>query len=226
MSSGIYKLTINGSNYVGLTIHLERRFKEHIAMLLKNKHYNKYLQSSYNKYQCIDFYILEKTDEWIGEKEEMWIEKLDSFKNGFNLNEGGNHPRHTEESKKKLSIASAGKNNPMYGKDWRMGKTKEELAAHGAKLSARLRNRPIKKETIEKLKILNTAEKNPFWCGISTEDMIKKVLEYQSVIKAAEVFGINKYTIRNRLKKAGYDFIYDGHMFSSYSKVIDVVRVK
>lgn len=225
MTSGIYKITINNKVYVGLSQDIEKRMGVHKALLRNNRHQNIHLQNAYNKHKSFVWEVLEECDEWLGEKEIMWIENLDTYKNGYNLNEGGDHPNHTEESKRKLSAANVGKNNPMYGKDWRVGKTKEELAAFGARLSEHLRNRPIKTSTIEKLRKLNTGEKNPFWCGVSTEEMIDKVLEHQSVIKAAEEFGINKYTIRHRLKKAGYDFVYDGCKYN-HAKVIDIVKVK
>ena len=135
-------------------------------------------------------------------------------------------PVHTEESRRKLSAAMSGKNNPMYGKDWRVGKTKEELVRISAIQAEKSRNRLVKQSTIEKLRILNAAEKNPLWCGVSTEEMIEKVLEHQSVIKAAEELGINRNTIRYRLTKAGYDFVYDGHKFSNKSKITNIVRMK
>tara|TARA_R110000824_G_scaffold235985_1_gene424756 strand:- start:391 stop:1161 length:771 start_codon:yes stop_codon:yes gene_type:complete len=242
--SGIYKITINDKSYVGLSADIVRRTKTHHNSFQNNTHGNRHLQRAYNRYKDFQLEILEECKDWIEEKEIMWIEKLDTYKNGFNQDEGGGGsaspsletrkkmsvaktgvPVHTEESRKKLSIASSGKNNPMYGKDWRVGKTKEEMARISAIRAENSRNRPVKQSTIEKLRILNTAEKNPAWTGVSTEDMIDKVLEYQSVVKAAEVFGINKYTIRFRLQKAGYDFVYDGSKYGNKVKITDIVRV-
>ena len=242
--SGIYKITINDKVYVGLSVDIVKRIICHKSLLRNNRHSNNHLQSAYNKYKSFDWEVLEEGKEWIEGKEIMWIDKLDAYKNGFNQNDGGagnNHteeskrkiseskkgvPVHTEESRRKLSAAMSGKNNPMYGKDWRVGKTKEELARISAIRAEISRNHPVKQSTIEKLRILKTAEKNPKWCGVSTEEMIEKVLEHQSVIKAAEEIGINKNTIRCRLTKAGYDFVYDGHKFSSKTKITNIVRVR
>ena len=224
--SGIYKITINDKVYVGLSVDIVKRIICHKSLLRNNRHSNNHLQSAYNKYKSFDWEVLEEDKEWIEEKEIMWIDKLDAYKNGFNQNDGGAGNNHTEESKRKISAAMSGKNNPMYGKDWRVGKTKEEMARISAIRAEISRNHPVKQSTIEKLRILNTAEKNPAWTGVSTEDMIDKVLEHQSVVKAAEELGINKYTIRKRLTKAGYDFVYDGHKFSIKSKITNIVRVR
>ena len=243
--SGIYKIVINGMTYVGLSVDIVRRKRSHHNTLQNNTHGNRHLQRAYNKHKDFQLEILEECDDWMEEKEMMWIEKLGTYRNGFNQDEGGGGtaspspetrkklsvakkgvPIHTEESRRKLSAASSGKNNPMYGKDWRVGKTKEEMARYSAVAAENSRNRPIKQSTIEKLRILNTAEKNPAWTGVSTEEMIEKVLEHQSVVKAAEELGITKCTIRKRLTKAGYDFVYDGHKFSIKSKITNIVRVR
>ena len=224
--SGIYKITINDKVYVGLSVDIVKRIMCHKSLLRNNRHSNNHLQSAYNKYKSFDWEVLEEDKEWIEEKEIMWIDKLDTYKNGYNQNDGGAAGKSTEESRRKQSIASSGKNNPMYGKDWRVGKTKEELVRYSAVAAEKSRNRLVKQSTIEKLRILNAAEKNPLWCGVSTEEMIEKVLEHQSVIKAAEELDINKSTIRKRLTKAGYDFVYDGHKFSIKSKITNIVRVR
>ena len=224
--SGIYKITINDKVYVGLSVDIMKRIIYHKSLLRNNRHSNNHLQSAYNKYKNFDWEVLEEDKEWIEEKEIMWIDKLDAYKNGFNQNDGGAGNNHTEESKRKISAAMSGKNNPMYGKDWRVGKTKEEMARISAIRAEISRNRLVKQSTIEKLRILNAAEKNPLWCGVSTEEMIEKVLEHQSVVKAAEELGINKNTIRFRLTKAGYDFVYAGHKFSNKAKITNIVRMK
>lgn len=95
MSCGIYKITneINGKCYIGSSKHIEKRWKEHIRELNKNKHANIFLQSDWNKYgkNLFKFEILEIT----GEEERYEIEQsyLDSVKpfyhtnNGYNINE-------------------------------------------------------------------------------------------------------------------------------------------
>lgn len=50
--SGVYQIynTVNGKRYIGSSIHIEQRFKEHLRNLRANKHVNAHLQSAWNKY--------------------------------------------------------------------------------------------------------------------------------------------------------------------------------
>lgn len=50
--SGIYKIscTITGKFYIGSSINIPRRFKQHVTSLTNNIHDNRYLQSAWNKY--------------------------------------------------------------------------------------------------------------------------------------------------------------------------------
>lgn len=45
--SGVYQIynTINGKRYIGSSIHIEQRFKEHLRNLRANKHANAHLQN-------------------------------------------------------------------------------------------------------------------------------------------------------------------------------------
>ena len=87
--SGIYKITINDKSYVGLSADIVRRTKTHRNSFQNNTHGNRHLQRAYNKYKDFQLEILEKCEDWIEEKETMWIEKLDTYKSGFNQDEGG-----------------------------------------------------------------------------------------------------------------------------------------
>ena len=51
-NSGIYKITnlINKKYYIGSSLDIKRRWKEHRRNLIKNKHNNIHLQKSWNKY--------------------------------------------------------------------------------------------------------------------------------------------------------------------------------
>lgn len=52
MEAGVYLISnnVNGKCYVGSTIHLDQRRKEHFSRLANNKHINAHLQNAYNKY--------------------------------------------------------------------------------------------------------------------------------------------------------------------------------
>lgn len=61
--SGVYQIynTVNGKRYIGSSIHIEQRFKEHLRNLRANKHVNAHLQSAWNKYGEHSF-ILEEVE--------------------------------------------------------------------------------------------------------------------------------------------------------------------
>lgn len=63
MKSGVYKIINlqNGKFYIGSSIELDDRFKNHLHELRKNIHKNRYLQNSFNKYgeSSFIFHILE-----------------------------------------------------------------------------------------------------------------------------------------------------------------------
>ena len=109
---GIYKISYlkNNSVYIGQSIDIDRRIKEHKRKLKANEHSNNHMQNIYNKYG-IDFFnfeILELcTKELLDTREIYWIKQYDSHKNGFNQTDGGVGSVgffRTEEYKKNLSI--------------------------------------------------------------------------------------------------------------------------
>lgn len=92
----IYSIINNKTKerYVGQTIDLERRKKEHFKDLESNKHLNKKLQSAWNKYGKDNFsfeyqkYDLANKDE-LNILEKAFIQQYDSYYNGYNLTLGG-----------------------------------------------------------------------------------------------------------------------------------------
>lgn len=79
---GIYLITCfaNGQQYVGSSINIRRRWREHLAELLSQKHRNRYMQNCYNKYGVLSFSfeILELVPrkELLLPSEQWWIDVL------------------------------------------------------------------------------------------------------------------------------------------------------
>lgn len=102
---GVYKITntINDKSYIGISVDIERRWKDHKLPYNWNRESNKLLYRAFSKYdiQNFTFEVLEecKISE-LSEKEKYYIEKYDTLKNGYNATAGGedfsgeSHPGH------------------------------------------------------------------------------------------------------------------------------------
>ena len=93
----IYKIEnlVNHKKYIGLTNNIARRKCRHFGDLKRGVHDNQFLQKEYNIYGLENFsftieYQGDCSEYEIGEKEKEFIKKYDSYKNGYNQNEGGN----------------------------------------------------------------------------------------------------------------------------------------
>lgn len=144
---GIYYILniLNNKIYIGSSVHMKRRFKEHKRMLNNNEHFNNHLQKAWNKYgeSSFEFGIIEVLEdtielEEIREIEERYIEYFESFNPnvGYNLSkyaegsggyeiseetrrklsEKATGRKVSEETRKKLSEAKKGELNPFFGK--------------------------------------------------------------------------------------------------------------
>lgn len=108
----VYKITniVTKRCYIGVDSYFPKRIKQHQNLLLKNKHKNKYLQSSYNKHgkDNFTFELLEQCntrEEMLG-KEKEFIKYFNSLENGYNHTEGGEGSFgyiHSEEAISKMS---------------------------------------------------------------------------------------------------------------------------
>lgn len=117
MRSGIYRIinSVNGNIYIGSSVDLIRRRKQHFIALLNNKHFNNHLQSAYNKYgECnFEFEVIENID-FCEDLQEKLLEReqyyLDLLKPEYNICRiaGSFGMQHTEETKHKISDSTKG----------------------------------------------------------------------------------------------------------------------
>jgi group I intron endonuclease len=123
----IYRIlnTVNLKNYVGSTIRLEKRWREHRNDLVRGTHGNTYLQMSWNKYGEENFEfipIMECCSAIRDILETYWINVLESAnrKRGYNLKDPNNSRPMLEETKIKISIIKKAiyckEKHPNYGK--------------------------------------------------------------------------------------------------------------
>lgn len=103
MKCGIYKITNKNNQkiYVGKSIHIEQRWKEHIS-----GKGNKELHNDIKKFGLTNFSfeIIELcSKEKLNEREKYWISILNSFHNGYNQNEGGdNNEQAVQKTRKEV----------------------------------------------------------------------------------------------------------------------------
>lgn len=98
MASGIYIIRFKGSTrvYIGQSVDLKRRFKHHIFCLKNGIHKNQKLQRACNKYgfENLLIEILEEASvPFLNEREQHYIKLYNSYRNGFNFSQGGDHER-------------------------------------------------------------------------------------------------------------------------------------
>lgn len=122
LNCGIYKIEniLTNDFYIGKSVDLCRRKKDHFKSLKNKNHANKHLQRSYDKYgeENFVFKILLYCEPF----ELIYYEQcfVDIFNPAYNICKecvdnwlGVNH---TEESKMKMSKANSGENHPNFGK--------------------------------------------------------------------------------------------------------------
>lgn len=113
--SGIYYIYFEQENnlyYIGCSLNIKKRIKDHISMMNTNTHHNYKIQNLYNKFGLPVFGVLEYCDpKDLFDKEVYYINEFDSFNNGLNLTVGGNgrlfgennpNAKYTKEQYKKV----------------------------------------------------------------------------------------------------------------------------
>lgn len=107
---GIYSIInlVNGKRIIGQSKNIYGRWNLHIWQLNNHKHENLHLQNAWDKYgkENFKFEIVEICQKENLDNEEIRLIKENKTTNnkfGYNIKEGGNSPRQTEETKLKMS---------------------------------------------------------------------------------------------------------------------------
>jgi len=114
---GIYgfRNSINGKWYIGQSVNIKERIRAHKAALNSSYHNNEHFLRAWKKYgeSSFDVLILEECNQdMLDKRETAWIGyyKSNIREFGYNLlSGGGNLKRHSDESKRKLSIKLKGR---------------------------------------------------------------------------------------------------------------------
>lgn len=92
MTCGIYALDFEDSFYIGKSINIEVRYKEHFRHLIKGTHHSTKVLNAYNILKKLpELYILETVKDIpsLNYLEIQYIEEFDTFRNGLNATIGG-----------------------------------------------------------------------------------------------------------------------------------------
>lgn len=85
MSTGIYKLNFKHGFYIGQSLNIEHRYKDHLYSMRTNIKCSKKLQDAYIQYGEPTLEILEVcTPKDLDDREQVYIDKLSACNNGYN----------------------------------------------------------------------------------------------------------------------------------------------
>lgn len=118
--SGVYQIynTCTGKRYIGSSINIERRLKEHYRNLKNHKHCNQHLQNAWNKYE--EYLVFEPLEYCEPDQclklEQQYMDYYDAAnrEHGYNIDaQAASAGKHlSEETKQKLREAHLGKTIP------------------------------------------------------------------------------------------------------------------
>lgn len=116
--SGIYRITnlINNKMYIGSSLNMKVRFRNHKYKLIKNTHENNRLQNAFNKYGIINFEIEIISicpPEYCIKLEQWFVDNLKPFYNIRKLAISNLGFKFTKSSKRKISKSKQGVKNPL-----------------------------------------------------------------------------------------------------------------
>lgn len=163
---------ITSKVYVGQSISVKNRLREHRCGLNKNSHSNQYLQKAWNSYgsDAFEFYILDSLDtkEEMNKAEIFYIKWYKDLGLCYNLTFGGESNIPTKETRLKLSLSA--KNRPPISEE-----TREKL-----------RNRVVSEETKRKISESNIGNCNHLNKPHSEETKIKMSTAHKGKIFSEE----------------------------------------
>lgn len=200
MKAGIYRITnkVNGNCYIGSSVDLQRRRRQHFNNLANDIHVNSHLQNAYNKYgdTSLEFEIIEYIEiddnikETLLEREQFWIDTINPEYNILPIAGSTLGFKHSEETKQKLSNSTKGvKKSKLHAQHIREAQKGKQL-------------------TDEHRKKLSEAAKRRKSMSHHTRISIDGT-EYNSLKEASEITGIKYTTIQNRLRNPNFPtYIY------------------
>ena len=207
--------TVNGKTYIGQTAgSFHGRWKGHLKKLMNGKHHNAHLRAAASKYghEMFRFDAIEAGPQgltkeervaWCNNRETYWLGDAYLSEDYYNMKGGGDNAipgpeirrkiaktltgmKHTEETKRKISEANIGENNPNWGKT-HTEETRRKIseAVTGKKhteetkrkMSETRKGVPKSEEHRQNISKALTGENHPMWGKNHTEEARRKMSE-------------------------------------------------
>jgi group I intron endonuclease len=235
---GIYCIRnkINGKGYIGQSENILERIGNHKKELKNNKHYNKHLQSSYNKYGKDNFEFIclqECLLNQLAFREKWWMNlwNAKNNKNIYNIALDTECPsrgrKHTEETRKKISIKQKGKKYRLGIKHTEETKKKMSILKIGKKHTEEHKNKISiaqigKKCTKEKKQKISISNSRSVQMLDKTTNKI--IMNFSSTIEASLYLGNKNYNgaisdCCNNKRKSAY-----GYKWKFIQDTIDIIK--
>ena len=168
-SCGVYKLTSpDGRCYIGSSVWIEARLRNHWQALVNNKHYNGRLQRAWNEYKHFDFEIVERCARTeLKEREQAWMDELQSYLSfwGFNIERQTRNKPQSIETRHRISEGNKGRRMTIEQriKLSEAHKGKRRTVEARRKQSESMRGHTITDETIRKISESNLGKHHGPW---------------------------------------------------------------
>lgn len=148
---GVYKIENikNHKKYIGSSINIEERWKNHRRMLEQNKHHSSKLQRAYNKLKdknILQYSIVETVDnlDKLKDREQYWIDYYDAYHSGYNCSEKVDNPKYAHKNnRKRKNIALTQEEYAEFDKLYN-----EDLFKFGSHVKKKLVNKEYKHPTV------------------------------------------------------------------------------
>lgn len=220
-----------GKSYVGQSVNVIKRKRQHFSNLRCGRHENDYLQKSYNKYglSSFKFEVLEKmgvlSDEEVSSREVFWITYYDSYNSGYNLTIGGEGTKRrvfSEEERRLISKRVAGKGNPFFGKKHTLEVRKKISTNQSLRTGSKnsFYGKTHSKDWKEKRQLLYKEKVESGWISPNKgvpkpleavnlmkenmphrKEIVVDGVEYPSISECSKRLGLHRATIRLRLSR-------------------------
>lgn len=185
MKSGVYQIfnPYNNKRYIGSSINVEKRFKQHKSSLRGNRHHNKHLQNAWNKYK--DILIFEPLEycepEYLLELEQYYIDFYNSADRrfGYNIDAIADHAKPgfklSEETKEKMRKKAKGrKMTPEQIEKMRMAQTGKPKPAQSETMKRKYANGEATFPRYSEV----SKEKQKEWSKHSSEANVRRYSDY------------------------------------------------